>query len=348
MAYNSHFCIRIAMLNADTAVPNVYANMGTFGDILYTVLKSAASRSCGPELSLTYSVFDVVKGEYPTSPSDFDAFVITASAASSYDAVPWIRNLEDYVIKLYEECPKIKMFGSCFGHHIICQALLKSYGLRVQKHPNGWEIGISDVHLTDNFRMAFGRRRTQERLAQNRFAETPGRLPSPDTETDDDWDDDDTTSFSSCLKTTRQIPIPRSVRLQFVHADQVVFESSDTLLLPEPWTILGSTDHCTIQGVYRPGRVLTLQGHFEFDKFESRKTMRIFGAENEPGADAAVGDESGDKGMEEEEEEAKDDGELVAEMVIQFLTENHYFHGRSQDLSDVEVRGDIQTHQGFR
>ncbi|KAF3765359.1 class I glutamine amidotransferase-like protein [Cryphonectria parasitica EP155] len=274
MAFQHHR-IRVAMLNADTSNPNTYANMGTFGDILHYVLAAAASRlSTG--LAIEHETFDVVRGEYPASVFGFDAVMITASSASSYDDQPWIRTLQEYLMSLYQENSHIRIFGSCFGHHLICQTLLGGCGVRVEKHPNGWEVGVSNVAFTSDFMKAF----SQSHSVASGFKQGSGR----------------------------------KMRLQFVHADQVVLPPSATASLPSPWTLVGSTEHCFVQGVYHPGRVLTLQGHFEFDKFEGRETMRIFGAEDNLG-----GNSLSDQAPVVDAEDFKDDGDLMAEMVVRFL-----------------------------
>lgn len=294
--------IRLAMLNADTSIPNVYASLGAFGDILSKVLAAAISRVYS-QASITHAVYNVVNDEYPHSLSDFDAVVITASAASAYDSKAWIRRLQAYVVMLYREHPRIKMFGSCFGHHLICQALLEDHGLRVEKHPSGWAIGISEVVFTNEFRQAFAHVRREE--AQDEYARVSSRLPSPD-------EDENEENGSGCC----EFIVPPKARLQFVHADQVV-SSTPAISLAKSWILLGSTDHCAIQGVYQPGRVLTLQGHFEFDKFESRQTLTIFGADNH-----SVNGTEAECGSDRELEEAADEGELVAEIVVRFLVDD--------------------------
>lgn len=50
------------------------------------------------------------------------------------------------------------------------------------------------------------------------------------------------------------------MRYQFVHSDHVVANQ-----LPHGWLSIGSSDMCEIQGLYLSGRVLTYQGHPEFD-----------------------------------------------------------------------------------
>lgn len=305
MGSNQHH-IRMAILNADTSIPNVYTNMGTFGDILYGVLAEAASRM-EENLTIRHSVFDVVKGEYPASLENFDAVLVTASAASSYHPEPWIQELAKYVTTVFEDNPRVKIFGSCFGHHIICQTLLKDHGLRVDKNPKGWEVGVSPVVLTDEFIKAYAA--SAQRKSTKKTAQRAGRLPSPDDEGND-------MTYTRNPDDLMAPVIPQSFRLQFVHEDQVVMPYGNTSL-PEPWFLLGSTDHCDVQGVYQPGRVFTLQGHFEFDKFGSQQTNRIFGADTSSAQERMNTHCQSDGAARDE----IDDGYLVAEMVVRFLSE---------------------------
>lgn len=305
-------CIRMAMLNADTSIPNVYANMGTFGDILHHVLVEAASRM-KEDVEIQHSVFNVVKGEYPKSLDNFDVILITASAASSYHVEPWIQRLERYIVSVYRDNARVKIFGSCFGHHMICQALLKDHGIRVEKSPKGWEIGVSPVALTEEFRKAYTA--SIQRKPTNSHARYADRLPSPDEE--------GTEIIYTRIQDDLAGPaMPRSVRLQFVHEDQVIMLDGKKSL-PEPWFLLGSTDHCAVQGVYHPGKVFTLQGHFEFDKFESQHTKRIFGADASSAQKKTNADAKSDNALTDE----IDDGYLVAEMVVRFLFGSIREHG---------------------
>lgn len=51
------------------------------------------------------------------------------------------------------------------------------------------------------------------------------------------------------------------MRYQFVHSDHVIAEC-----LPRGWLSVGVSDMCDTQGLFEPGRVLTYQGHPEFDQ----------------------------------------------------------------------------------
>jgi GMP synthase-like glutamine amidotransferase len=147
------------MLNADTPVPVVHDKLAaTYGRIFHNLLTSAANTSnniTSKPINITSTDFDVVKNEYPASLEEFDAMIISGSANSAYDDVPWIRKLEKWVKEVYEQEPRIKIFGSCFGHQLVCQALLKEYGFKVEKDPQGWELGVQEITLHDKFRESF-------------------------------------------------------------------------------------------------------------------------------------------------------------------------------------------------
>ena len=40
---------------------------------------------------------------------------------------------------------------------------------------------------------------------------------------------------------------------------------------------MGSSQHCVLQGIWKKGRILTYQGHAEFDRFANAETVKVFG-----------------------------------------------------------------------
>lgn len=88
-------------------------------------------------------VFDVTVGEYPKDIHYYDKFIITGSKATSFERLPWICVLEDYIKGLYALSKK--MIGICFGHQILAQAL----GGRVERSMKGWSIGVQCIKVLE-------------------------------------------------------------------------------------------------------------------------------------------------------------------------------------------------------
>jgi GMP synthase-like glutamine amidotransferase len=255
--------LRICMLNADTPVPTVAHIYPTYGLIFHKLLASVS-----PNTTLQSTDFNVVLGEYPASLEAFDAIIVSGSASSAYDDEPWIHSLSSYIREVYETNPRIMIFGSCFGHQIICSSLLGEYGVRVEQDAKGWEIGVKEVTLCEEFRERFEMEKCGSSFSGN------GRL-----------------------------------RVQCVHHDHVIVPEPEWL--PVSWTMIGSTEHCAVQGLYERGRVLTLQGHFEFDRFVNGECIKYFFTDWEYGRT-----EEALKAI-----DADDDSVMAAQMVMKFLME---------------------------
>lgn len=105
------------------------------------------------------------------------------------------------------------------------------------------------------------------------------------------------------------VEVPEEMRLQFVHGDCVVVPGES--VLPEGWVVLGSTEWCANQGMMEVGRVLTYQGHFEFDRFVNGETIKTFFAREAP------------EWLEESLRavDADDDAGLAAELVVHFAVQ---------------------------
>jgi GMP synthase-like glutamine amidotransferase len=73
------------------------------------------------------------------------------------------------------------------------------------------------------------------------------------------------------------------LKIQMFHGDRVMVKGGEGVLpetaavvLPSPWMNIGSTPICPIQGMYYPGRVLSVQGHYELDAFGMQKMCLEF------------------------------------------------------------------------
>ena len=93
-----------------------------------------------PDLRLTW--FDAVKGELPAGTDACDAYVCTGSRSSVYEDRDWIVQLKDYVRRLHEA--RKPFVGICFGHQLLAESL----GGEVKPAPQGWGVGILEMHIT--------------------------------------------------------------------------------------------------------------------------------------------------------------------------------------------------------
>ncbi|KAJ5627450.1 hypothetical protein N7528_004877 [Penicillium herquei] len=267
--------IHVAVLDTDVPCLPVYTKRGLYSSQFRVLLQAAAGRlnqnpnlhfQNGP-LGVHVTAYDVVGGSLPPlgylrrspytiaevgldefSPPAIDAILITGSAASAYDADPWIRNLESFVQTVHAHFPHVKLFGSCFGHQLIAQALLSNPAIdpsstfHVERSEKGFEMGIHPITLTQEFKAHF---------------------PVLDKESELD---------------------SKPFRIQLIHGDVVVptpaakaTAQTAEVSLPSPWMNVGYSAMCDIQGLYYPGRVLSYQGHFEFDVFGNRALCIEFG-----------------------------------------------------------------------
>ncbi|KAL3460418.1 class I glutamine amidotransferase-like protein [Aspergillus heterothallicus] len=263
--------LHIAILDVDVPVPTVYAARGLYSSQFRHLLQAAASRLNFPASSIYTTAFDVIGGSLPplqslrTSPRSpteikgfptngdgssvnplslpIDAILITGAAAAAYESekYPWIIPLQAFLQEVFIEYPHVKMFGSCFGHQIIGQALLSAQAqtpepptVTVEACPQGSEMGLVSITLNPDFVAHFA-------------------------------------NLSS-----GSLPVANQLRLQMIHGDWVSL-LPEMKALPAPWMIVGSTELCPVQGLYYPGRVLTYQGHFEFDVFVNAETCLEFG-----------------------------------------------------------------------
>lgn len=330
--------IHVAVLDADIPCLSVYKARGLYSSQFRVLLQAAAQRlnkipetlKKGP-LAVHVTAFDAVGRSLPpletlrTNPqspgephasgplSPIDAILITGSASSAYEDEPWIHAMQSYIQIVHTHYPNIKLFGSCFGHQIIAQSLLStkanpnnppSSTFHVVQSPAGFEMGIQPITLQPSF----------------------------------------TARFPPLARATAQNPF----RIQLIHSDAVVptpeteaVADQAGVSLPAPWSSIGSSAQCAIQGLYNPGRVLTYQGHFEFDTFVNRELMQEFGRRG--GWSAAVVAEyleqiyrSRIPGLEDDDDD-DDDAKAAAEAVLLF------FAGEDGDLMECGGGTGIMT-----
>lgn len=123
----------LGILDCDDLAPELkdeYQNYGRmFGQLL-------APLDSGWELK----TFRVLEDDWPESPAECDAYLLTGSKTGVYDSDPWLAPLREFVRQAFDQ--DIPLVGICFGHQFLADTL----GGRAEKSNKGWGVGVRQVH----------------------------------------------------------------------------------------------------------------------------------------------------------------------------------------------------------
>ncbi|MFT7392080.1 MAG: GMP synthase-like glutamine amidotransferase [Paracoccaceae bacterium] len=126
--------MRIGILEAGEVNPALRPTYGTYPQMFARLLDGHG---------FEFQTWSVVNGEFPASPADADAWLITGSRHGVYEGHAWIPPLEDFICAA--KAASVPMAGICFGHQIMAQAL----GGAVAKSGKGWGVGRQEYAVGD-------------------------------------------------------------------------------------------------------------------------------------------------------------------------------------------------------
>jgi GMP synthase (glutamine-hydrolysing) len=131
---------RILILKTGTTFPRTRRRFGDFDRWFLDALRGCPAR---------FDVHDVTTAP-PSRLAGYHGVIVTGSPAAVYDRAAWMGPISTLLCELAEQ-QSVPTLAVCFA----AQALAQALGGRVERCPDGWEIGTVRVRLT-----AEGRRDT--------------------------------------------------------------------------------------------------------------------------------------------------------------------------------------------
>jgi GMP synthase (glutamine-hydrolysing) len=122
----------IAILVTGDPIESVKATRGSYADMI---------RAVAGDVLLPFVDIDIRAGGVLPNPRTFAGVVVTGSASSVTDREEWVVEGEAYLRRVVDE--RVPVFGICFGHQMLGQAL----GGLVERNPRGREIGTVEFRV---------------------------------------------------------------------------------------------------------------------------------------------------------------------------------------------------------
>jgi GMP synthase (glutamine-hydrolysing) len=90
-----------------------------------------------------FKTFNILDGIFPLNHNDCDGWIVTGSPHGVYEEHSWIPIVSQLIKDIYDN--KLPIFGVCFGHQLIAQAL----GGNVEKSTKGWGLGLHTYQINN-------------------------------------------------------------------------------------------------------------------------------------------------------------------------------------------------------
>lgn len=123
--------LRVGLLQCGHIHPDLVPEHGDYPEVFADLL--------GPH-GLEITTYDVTAGPPPALDAQ-EGWLVSGSACSTYDDLPWIAPVEQFLRDAIAEA--VPLVAVCFGHQLLAQA----HGVPVARADGGWGVGAHDYEL---------------------------------------------------------------------------------------------------------------------------------------------------------------------------------------------------------
>ena len=128
--------MKIGILLVGRASDDLVEKYGTYAEMLIALINSEKH-------DFKFKTFNILDSVFPENHLECDGWIVTGSPHGVYEEHSWIPKVSDLINDIYRS--KIPIFGVCFGHQLIAQAL----GGHVEKSIKGWGLGLHTYDINN-------------------------------------------------------------------------------------------------------------------------------------------------------------------------------------------------------
>jgi len=128
--------MKIGILLVGRASEDLVDEYGTYAEMLIALINTE-------EQVFEFKTFNILDDEFPKDHLECDGWIVTGSPHGVYEDHSWIPTVSQLINNIYEA--NLPIFGVCFGHQLIAQAL----GGHVEKSEKGWGLGLHTYQVNN-------------------------------------------------------------------------------------------------------------------------------------------------------------------------------------------------------
>ena len=129
--------MKIGILLVGRASEDLVEKYGTYAEMLITLINSEGQ-------NFEFKTFNILDSVFPENHSVCDGWIVTGSPHGVYEDHSWIPTVSQLINDIFNA--NMPMFGVCFGHQLIAQAL----GGHVEKSIKGWGLGLHTYKIDNS------------------------------------------------------------------------------------------------------------------------------------------------------------------------------------------------------